>query len=128
MPSWNPVNWFMSGDYDSSSTGPDGKNSGVGWIARNVYVDDEEEQLYADLQKQNEAKLDEQFEDGKIGPVRYYQNSSLNNSLTDGYEDLGNKGVGGLFKLVPWYVWVLGALALFFYLGGFSRLKGVLKK
>lgn len=33
-----------------------------------------------------------------------------------------------LFASIPWYFWLLGAGAVFFYLGGGGLLKGVLKK
>jgi hypothetical protein len=60
-------------------------------------------------------------------------NSAFVEGLHDGADNI-RRGIGGTingivgnaFRLIPWQVWVIGALALFFYIGGprfvFSRL------
>ena len=105
----------------------------------------EEDQANRDRQA---AILNQQIADGKF---KAYQVAQINAALgasqsfaederaaaSSGFvEGLGD-GLGnikaavtgwGPFKVIPIWVWVAAIIGLFFYLGGFARLKGVLKK
>lgn len=36
--------------------------------------------------------------------------------------------IGGIFSLIPWQVWLLGAVALFIWLGGLNLIRGRLAR
>ena len=131
---YNPIDWFQSGDYDSSSTGntvqPGGRNA-PGYdvntldnvLARNIFIDREEENLYAELERRNQAALDRQRAADLITQAQYEQNSRLNQSLGNTYDDtLGKRGVASFARAIPWWIWLIAAGAIAFYLGAFKNI------
>lgn len=135
------LDWFLPDDFDSSSTGNQVTPGGAAttspglldWTARNLFVDDADEQMYDDLAAADAVKIKQQVADGKITKEQGNYNLALADQIgTPTYDsNLGTKGVGGFFTALPWWVWALivaGAIALFVYFGGLGWLKRRMNK
>jgi len=87
-----------------------------------------------DTQKQvadaQQAIVDRQYAEGKRNVFDYYSLSSeiqAAGTANQKYVD-ENGGVFGFLKIIPWWVWPLAVLAVFYYIGGFSWLRNIIKK
>ena len=54
--------------------------------------------------------------------------TALPGQVSNGIFDIFGKTLGGMLKSVPWWVWLLGIVAVFFYLGGAVILRSLIKK
>lgn len=138
---YNPIDWFQSSDNDSSSTGnrvtPGGKpapaydsSNVIDWTARNVFTDSIYEDQLNQISQDDQIKILDQFETGKINTARYLENSGLARQVGSSTYDqnLGKKSFVSLLGTVPWWVWLVLGVGILFYTGGFARLKALLKK
>lgn len=87
-----------------------------------------------DTQKQvadaQQAILDRQYAEGKRNVFDYYNLSSevqAAGTANQKYVD-ENGGAFGFLKIIPWWLWLLVIGGIFFYIGGFSWLRNILKK
>ena len=105
-------------------------NNLTDWLAANLYISNDELQMRKDVAAAQQAEVDRQFAEGKIS---FLSDLSLSADIQDAgsseqkFVD-ANSGVGGFLKIVPWWFWIAAIIAAFWYLGGFSYLRGILKK
>jgi hypothetical protein len=108
-------------------------NTFTDWLSTKYISDDElawREQVAADQQ----AAIDRQYGEGRRDLFEYLDLSSqvedAGNMEKDYIAEKGSFGsvIWAAFGTVPFWAWILAALALAWYLGAFSRLKGVLAK
>ncbi len=86
--------------------------------------------LHEEVAAGQQAQLDRRYNDGKVGLLDYL---NLSGDITDAGSMTRNyqKDTGSPLHVVagvPWWVWVVGIGAAFWYLGGFIWLKGILAK
>jgi len=98
------------------------------WLARNLFISEEQERVSAEVAANQQAILDRQLREGKVDLVEYIDTSEdiADTGTTFFDKELGKRGVPALLATVPWWVWVLGAIAIAIYLG--PVLRPVLKR
>jgi hypothetical protein len=113
--------------------------TGVDLEAEQKRSDDLDKQLLEQNQKALERGVytEQQFEEsnGRIeaGAVDVDKEvgAAFAEGLNDGVNNVRNT-IGDVatspFQLISWKLWIVGAIALFFYMGGAGMLKGILKK
>jgi hypothetical protein len=77
----------------------------------------------ADQYNQAEANRERSYNPDIAGDVNKTFGDALDDNLTDFRGAVGST-ISFPFKLIPWQVWALAAVALFFYMGGAAMLKG----
>lgn len=68
---------------------------------------------------------------GQVADVNAEVSTAFGQGIQDGANNIRGavgSAVSFPFKLIPWQLWAVGAVALFFYMGGGLWLKGILKK
>lgn len=89
------------------------------------YVSDDAIQDERDRDLAQQAILDRQYAEGKRGLFSYYGLSSevKGNGLEEYVDDNDN-----ILRIVPWWIWLAVAVGAFWYLGGFTYLRGILAR
>lgn len=103
------------------------------WLARTYFTREDDLATHDQVKAAQAAQIDAQYRAGKVSVVDYLKNKRLlADTGTAGFDhDLGKPGVPGFLAALPWYAWLLLAVALlggFLYLGGGRYLKGILNK
>lgn len=122
----------------------------MSWYQKVLYgVDLDEEQakqneLDAQLKKMNDDALaagkwdnatyqaaEQHRVDSQINDVQGEVDKAFNSGLQDGIDNIRGgigKTINFPFRLIPWQVYVIGAVFLFFYMGGAELLRGSLTR
>ena len=89
------------------------------WLARTFFITEEQEQTSAEVAAAQQAILDRQRDEGKVGAYKYLQ---LSNEIADTGaqyfdEQLGKKGAAGIPGLAfhYWWIWAIIGTGLLFY-------------
>ena|ERR1044071_879486 len=87
------------------------------WLARTFFISEEQEQTSAQVAAAQQAILDRQRDEGKVGAVKYLKLSGEIADTGTQYfdEQLGKKGLAGVPSLIPWWVYLLVIVGLAFY-------------
>jgi hypothetical protein len=89
------------------------------WLARTFFISAEDEAASKAVADHQQALLDRQLEERKLGVLKYQRMSAevQDTGATFYDEQLGKSGIAGLPGLVPWWVWplVIGAAVIYFW-------------
>jgi hypothetical protein len=88
------------------------------WLARTFFISAQDEADTKAVADHQQALLNRQLEEGKLGPVKYYKmsNEIADTGATYYDRELGKAGLAGLPGIVPWWVWplvIIGAVIYF---------------
>lgn len=86
--------------------------------------------LHEEVAIAQQQRLDQSYAKGNVGLLDYLTTSADISNAGSMTRDAKEKDGSGLNLLsgIPWYVWVIGLGAAFWYLGGFLWLKGILAR
>src|SRR5438477_6210414 len=90
------------------------------WLARTFFISAEQEETSAEVARAQQAILDRQLKENKVGGLEYYE---LSNKIQDTGakffdEELGKAGTAGIPGVAfhYWWIWgILGGAALIYF-------------
>ena len=91
----------------------------IDWMARTFFISAEDEANAKAVADNQQAIINRQRDEGKIGAVKYLQQSAeIQNTGAQFYdEQLGKSGLAGLPGIVPLWLWpvLIGAAVIYFW-------------
>lgn len=91
------------------------------------FISDEEIAMREEVAAAQQARLDQLQREGKVDAIRYITLSGEVQEAGTMQRDYRDEN-DNFFAVIPWWIYLGAGLAIFFYLGGFIWLRGILAR
>ena len=137
MPWYNPVSWYLDSDNIAAGAAADAGNAQITNSLASQGLMTQADAAAANAHYAAGAAdstiegATAQVNDAFIEGAREGLAAELNfftNILPDGINKTLSTILKAIFKAIPWWAWIIGAAALFVWMGGLALLQGSLKR